>query len=182
MPARCVLLRVLASAALLAIPAQVHAQFFGQLIGQQYYWPGATLLNDYGTAVVGDAYEFSSAPYFLTNVSDLNVTFKYGYPAGWGYGAFNGVRLYDPNGLLSDIVSVTVNSATNMVGFDASRVSFDADNLWVDWNGLGFDESTIVSLDVNAVAVAPEPASLLLIATGLGAVGAVSRRRKGRSV
>ena len=66
-----------------------------------------------------------------------------------------------------------------MVGFDASRVTFDADNIWVNWQGLAFDENTIVSLDITGSAAVPEPGTLSLLVLGLLATGL---RRRARSV
>jgi len=49
------------------------------------------------------------------------------------------------------ILFVKIDPATNMVGFDNSRVSFTANQIQVDWQQLSYDSSTIVKLDVGVV-------------------------------
>jgi len=85
----------------------------------------------------------------------------------------NGFRITDVNGTIDDFVGVSINPATNMAGLDASRISFDADNIWVNWQSLSFDPNTIVSLDITAV---PEPATAMIL--GLGLAGLTARRRR----
>lgn len=83
------------------------------------------------------------------------------------------------NGTIPDFTSVAINAATNMAGFDASRITFDANNIWVNWQGLPYDTNTIVSLDVNGGSDVPEPSTMLLV--GLGAVAILASRRRCRS-
>ena len=71
--------------------------------------------------------------------------------------------------------SVTIDPVTNMSGFDASRFSFTANQIQVDWAGLPFNTSTIVKLDVNQSPV-PIPATLLLLSPGIAALAAVRRK------
>jgi len=59
-----------------------------------------------------------------------------------------------------------------MVGFDSSRISFTGTQIQVDWPMLGFDEGTVVKLDVSTV---PEPGTGLLVIAGLIGLS-VSRR------
>src|SRR5205085_4803948 len=67
--------------------------------------------------------------------------------------------------------AVSINGATNMVGFDARRVSFTSSQIQVDWADLSFDRNTIVKLDVSATAVAaPEPTQLTPMALVLAAL------------
>jgi hypothetical protein len=45
-------------------------------------------------------------------------------------------------------LEVGIDPATNMVGFDASRISFTGNQIQVDWENLSFTTDTIVKLDV----------------------------------
>jgi hypothetical protein len=54
--------------------------------------------------------------------------------------------------------AVTLDSATNVPGIDASRISFDAQDIYVNFSGITYGTGQEVSLDVQA---APEPSYLL---------------------
>jgi len=69
------------------------------------------------------------------------------------------------------ITNVTIDGATNMVGFNSSRLSFTGNEIQVDWADLSFDEDTIVKLNVETV---PEPASMTVLLGG----ALVAMRRK----
>ena len=101
-------------------------------------------------------------------------------------GTFNGPVFSDLNGTIPDITAVTLNAATNMVGLDASRISFDANTVRINWQGLSFDTSTVVMLDLGFANVAPTPAiavpalsewSLLLLMLAVMGLGLAPRRR-----
>ena len=61
-----------------------------------------------------------------------------------------------------------------MAGFDVSRISWDGDNIWANFQGLGFGVGTIASIDVTPT---PIPSAALLLGTGL--IGLVGLRRRG---
>ena len=97
--------------------------------------------------------------------------------------AFNGFKITDTFASIPGFTAVLINPATNLAGFNASMITFDGDNIQVNWQGLSFTTATIVSLDVVAGPVVPEPGSLSLLAAGLiGLAVARSRMREaGRS-
>ena len=119
----------------------------------------------------------------MTNLSSTQISRLsksiFNLSSTWGTGAFSGFQIFDVNGTIPAFSSVVINGATNMAGFDASRITFDADNIWVNWQGLDFNTGTIVSLDVNGVSETPEPTTMLPV--GMAAVGILVSRRRRRS-
>ncbi len=82
------------------------------------------------------------------------------------------------NGIAIDLISggpftsVSIDPATNMVGFNGSDLSFTAGQIQVNWASLPWTSSTIVKLDVNSSSTTvPEPASLISVALILGVLG-----------
>ncbi len=174
-------------AAATAGQVQAGLLFDGETIGYEYLFPDAsTTAFNPDPVVVGAGVELpglfnSSFDVASMDISDTNILVDYYAANSWSPAAFNGFRIFDLGATLPAITSVTVNAATNMAGFSAANITFDADNIYVNWQGLGFDPSTIVSLDVNVSAV-PEPSSCALL--GLGGIGWVIRgyRRRRASV
>lgn len=78
--------------------------------------------------------------------------------------------------------SVTINGATNMAGFSAANVSWTADSITVNWQGLSFDANTVVSLDINGAGGAvPEPSTWAMMVAGIAMVGGALRTRKSKA-
>jgi PEP-CTERM motif len=157
----------------------------GQMVNVSYRFPDInTVFNGNSVDVlVGPGTEISGFPVGdpRTNIdlSDTNIFVTYNSASTWTSTAFNGLRFFDVNGTIPALVSVTINAATNMVGLDASRITFDADHIWVNWQGLAFNQQTIVSLDVNASpAAVPEPATFVLLGAGLVSLGLRRKMRK----
>jgi len=155
----------------------------GNTVEVSYRFPDINTVFNGNTVdvVVGPGQEISNFPVGdpRTNIdlSDTNIYVTYNSASTWTNTSFNGLQFFDVFGTIPNITQVSINGATNLGGFDASRITFDADHIWVNWAGLTFDQSTIVSLDVNGSAAAvPEPMSLLLVGSGL--LGAVRLRRR----
>ncbi|MAC32594.1 MAG: hypothetical protein CME38_03180 [Haliea sp.] len=163
---------------------QAVASFDGQNVQGDYFFPNlATTLNPPVSAIVGPGIEFNDFPSgdqrTDVDISANNILITYiSGPSSWTSADFNGAVFSDPDGTIPAITGVSINPATTMVGLDASRVSFDADSVSINWNGLNFDVDTIVSLDVQFGATAtPAPVPtlplglLFLLAAGLGLAG-----------
>ena len=163
---------------------QAVASFDGQNVQGDYFFPNlATTVNSPVSAIVGPGIEFNDFPSAdqRTDVdisaNNILITFISG-PSSWTTADFNGPVFSDPDGTIPAITGVSINPATTMVGLDLSRISFDADSIAINWNGLDFEVDTIVSLDVQFGATAtPAPVPtlplglLFLLAAGLGLAG-----------
>jgi hypothetical protein len=101
--------------------------------------------------------------YFQIATDPSSITFDYSLtrkPTAWSSSSvslpptvYNGLAV----NLLSrgTITSVSIDPATNMVGFDSTHLSFTAKQIQVDWVNLSFSSSTVVKLDVT-VAKTPD--------------------------
>ena len=169
-----------ATAIATAFSAPASALLTGNSVGIQYIFPDiTTVYQDLGSNLVGTDGPTAFPGYFDFSFTDATATasaFQFG--GSWTSTSFNGYRLYDFNNTIAAFTSVTINPASNMVGLDASRITFDANNIYVNWNGLAFAPATIVTLDINGGSAVPEPASWAMMIGGFGLVGAAMRRRK----
>jgi hypothetical protein len=173
---------VLAAAGILATPKRADAGFMTQTLEYTYYFPDTASPFDSSTFVVSNAVERSSlasgnagSDFATLDVSDTAILVDFYNGSSFTPSTFNGFVLSDINSTVPAITGVTVNSATNMSGFDASRVSFSADKIFVNLEGLSFDANTIVQLDVTFV---PLPPTLLAGFLGMGVLAGVRRFRR----
>jgi hypothetical protein len=152
----------------------------GHTVRAQWLFPNISTAYQTVDVGVGPGLEIpGSAGGFDVNLSDTQIHFS-NLTASGGYssGTFNGWTFIDLLSAIDDFGSVTVNPATNMVGFGGSRITTSADQIWVDFHGLSGDANTVVVLDL-APAVVPEPSTALLLAGGT-ALLALRRPRPAR--
>jgi hypothetical protein len=109
---------------------------------------------------------------FSLDLQDDGFTANFQADSSWTGGRFNGFRITDIEGTISDFTSFSVVSNTALIG--SPELSFDADHLFVNWRGLSYIPGSIV-FSVNAI---PEPEIYAMMAAGLGLMGWVTRRRK----
>lgn len=137
------------------------------------------------SAVVGAGVEFApgSFPDYNRNayVDASDTSIEYGQTDGTIYAdaTFNGFHYYDALNAIDAILGVSINPATNLAGFDMSRVSFDANNVYINMQGLsaGTAHRVVIDLRFDAVTAVPAPASLALAGLGLLMLGASAKRR-----
>lgn len=151
----------------------------------EYFYPQFGTVFDTGTNgdyVVGDEVEIADFyfGYASLDISDKALTISFlgqdTIMAAPYLNGFNGFRLSVAPGHTDDFVSVLINSAaTTWDAFTASRLSFGADYILIDWQELSFTPGATLVLDIHAnPQPVPEPASVLLI--GIALLGfAVSR-------
>ena len=88
---------------------------------------------------------------------------------------FNGVSIEDLTNP-GVFTSFSVDPASNVVGFDVSRVSIDGGLLWINYEELGTPHDSLARVDFETAAI-PEPASILLFGTGLAGLAGLLRRK-----
>lgn len=162
-----------------------HSAFLnGQTVTYQYFFPNTSTPYGFasnGNYLVGPGTEVSNIADNMgtLDISDTNLLIDFSLNTSWTSTSFNGFKLSDTFGLIADFTSVSINPLTNMVGFDLSRIMVFADEIWVNWQGLGFNSNTIVSLDINPPSAVPIPAAALMFAPALlGFMGLRHRSKK----
>ena len=178
----------LAASALLVSGTANAQSFDGATLNYQYYFPNSA--SPYGGADNGPF--VAGAGVEVTNIADgmgtldisgSNILVDFSSDSAFNGAAFNGWVLTDETDSLTAILGVTINPATNMAGFSLSNLSWTGDSISVNWQGLGFNPGTFVSLDVSFGQTAvPEPSTWAMMLFGFGAAGVSlrrSQRRKG---
>ena len=180
------LLGLAALAVLAASPAGAQG-LNGQLVQQTFRFPNTTTVfeND-GTKLVtplGANYSFSGG-IITTVLQPTQVTFTFPNNDSIGSaGTFTGIVLSETGPLPATITGVTLASST-IPGFDASRVSFDAGDIFTNFTNLneGAGQTVTLNFTTNALASTPEPSSVAAFGfTALGIAGLMLRARKRRA-
>ena len=123
--------------------------------------------------------------YFAMSATAYQITIDYlELTETWESSAvsYDSEGLFIANGILftetmDTITSVTIDSLTNMSGFSMSNITFTNDRIAINWSGLSFDPDTLVVLNVGGSAPVPEPATMLLLGSGLFGLAGVGRKK-----
>lgn len=180
------LMKLCVGAAVVALTGLSHAALLdGKTLNVQYFAPNlmspiATIYG--GNFVVGPGVELvdPTGDDFdaFVDFSDTRITVNFNATDVEFRGAFVGARLSDVLGQIESFSSFTVNSSSTALGFAQSRLSFDQNNLFVNFAGYSYKSGTQLVFDIAAEPV-PEPETYALMLLGLGAVGWAARRRNG---
>jgi hypothetical protein len=148
--------------------------------------PGSTTAGPI-SAVIGAGIEFADGqftpffgPSFDFSGDTLTITHD---QTGHASGTFNGYIFNDILAAIGDFSGFSILSDT--FGFfsgDPSRVSFDAENLYVNFESLSFvgfssDAQLVLKIETAGMPDVPLPAALPLMLAGLGGLAAVRRRK-----
>ncbi|MCH7615578.1 MAG: PEP-CTERM sorting domain-containing protein [Nitrospinae bacterium] len=91
---------------------------------------------------------------------------------------FNGFRFFDVNGTITPwAVSINLGQ-TNVPGFDNTRLTFDENTIFANFESLVISTGQMVSLDLRPV---PEPSTMFLMASGLAGLAAWRLRKQGKA-
>ena len=181
------LMKLGVGSALLALAGMSNATLLdGKTLNIQYFVPDLSSLVPTvysGNLVVGPGVELvdPARTNFDASVdfSDTQITVMYHYTDTDYSGSFVGARVNDVLGQINPFTSFTINPSTTALGFNQSRLSFDSDNLFINFAGFSYTAGTQLVLDITATAPVPEPETHALMLLGLGAVGWAARRRNG---
>lgn len=173
-------------------PAQA-ALLTGKCLDYQYLYPasGIRYANaDNGLKCVGEGIEVRNVVDGIgtLDLGDDFLEVRFGVNSSFNEAWFNGFRLSDVTGSIDLFAAIGIDPLSNLAGFSMTRIRFDADTLWVDWQGLAFGPQTVLRLNfvgalprADEVHAVPEPGSLLLATAALIAAAVVAgqgRRRQ----
>lgn len=137
-----------------------------------------------GSEHFSTASNLSPATFSVTSIAPDELQIRYFYPLAdfpkgvtlTSGGGFNGFTISGPSGV-SPILAAFVDASSNVTGLTDSVISYLIDSVTVNLAGDGFSPGSVGLIDVRFAAT-PLPATLPLLASGLGALGLVAHRRK----
>jgi hypothetical protein len=120
-------------------------------------------------------------PLMTVSLSDKNITlFNFNGAGTFLATGYNQFYFNDIFSTLDPIRSVEFGRLTNIAGLDANSFFPTAGGFYIDFSGLNFNSSSIVTINFNGAVdivpvTVPEPQSWLIMAVG---IGVIARTRK----
>lgn len=143
---------------------------------------------DINTIYLGSSYQFTVSnsieipnlvSLFSVDVTDTGIVLDWFHePNQFTPSAFNGIALIDYTGAIGPFLDVTIDPVTNLSGFDSSRISFDANNIYVNFESLNYNINDIVKLDITTgpnASIVPLPATVWLFGTAIASLMGIKR-------
>ena len=162
------------AATLFGLSGLASASIVGDTVNVSHYYPNLNPGSkaDLGSQVVPTA-NFNYFGLYDVVVGGDYLTYTSGM-IGWHWtdSTFNGPVLTDLN---ATFTSATIDASSTLAGFDASRLTFDTNHIYVNMHGLGLPGFLKTYIESGSSEV-PEPASIALMLAGLA--GAAAARRK----
>jgi hypothetical protein len=144
----------LAAVGILAVrPAMavVPTDWDGATIGVEYLFPNTgNLYESDGAVVVGPGPEGTLTEIqFSYDISGNQIVLSGFSSSNWNSSSFNGPHFFDAGGDDLNLTGVSVNPASNMDGLSNANLTWDGDNIFLNWQGLSFNSETQVILDLQ---------------------------------
>lgn len=173
-------LPLICSLAVASVCTTVHATLIGDTITLSHvYTPNTSSPFDTQnvTVVAGNSDARTLISFYTVNPEANSILVNFlGGNNGWGSGGSNGLVV---SGIDDTITGVTVS--TNLVGWDISRLAFDAHSISPNWQDLPFSSNSFFNLNLtltptggSSIPDAGATAALL----GLSLLGLFGLRRK----
>lgn len=100
-------------------------------------------------AVGGPGVDFSGIPGDGTiDLSGTTITVEWANGTTFSPNGFNGIRLFDVNDEMEDVVGLTIIQS-NLAGFAADDLTYDANNIWIDFESTAPDSNSVVVIGVT---------------------------------
>jgi hypothetical protein len=158
---------------------QAFADLTGANVTVNYLFPTITSVFQVlgtGTVTTGGFTVNSFGQHDLTTFpTDITLTNVLGQDVFFTTATFNGYQVAVNSGG-SPITGVTI-AVNNVAGFDISRVSFDATDVWVNMQSLTTTPGLDWQLDLQFGTTTPEPGTLVMFGTGIIGLAGVLRRK-----
>lgn len=163
-------------AAILGFPGLAQAGITGDTVNVSYYYPDlATVVANAGTMVVPtQTFTLSGAGSRaqVVRVYDSYFTYDDTTPGAYYPASFNGPVLTDLTS--SPFTGVSIDASSSFAGFDLSRLTYDANHIYVNLQSL--PGGGHLQVDFNTARNVPEPTTIAIF--GLGLLGLALSRRK----
>jgi len=149
----------------------------GKTVEYTYFFPDTSVVyNGPIEVTVGAGVEIlvGGSPEITLDIYDTGFTVNFLSSIIWAPAGFNGFRISDIYGVIAPFTSFTqVNS---IEGQWNPGITFDENNLYVNWENLEFHERSLIYAVTTAPI--PEPKSYAMLLAGLGLVGFATRKRQ----